>query len=151
MLKRGDRGLEMLGTGIRDTWVRSRQLCSLEIATYDAGEVNTPEVVEIAELHERDTQDLRDDLLMGDRMISQRQYGWWRRRLCSREAGLVRYDLSQATHQSLDHQDTAPVMSDMQTELWHFESRPEGELDSQDLRLGFQTTRRLPGDAVSRI
>ncbi|GJR73752.1 hypothetical protein Tco_0086117 [Tanacetum coccineum] len=78
------------------------EMAVLEIGTLDMGEVNT-RVVELAELHERDTQDLyalledaQDsrsrmsqrvemnsqwvDLLMGDRTVSGDSMEWWRRR-----------------------------------------------------------------------
>ncbi|GKD75444.1 hypothetical protein Tco_1333726 [Tanacetum coccineum] len=82
-------GIRDVGYGIRDTWVDPAEAVP-EIAPTTVGEVNT-RVVELAELHERDTQDLyalledaqdsrsrisqrvdmdsqRVDLLMGDRM-----------------------------------------------------------------------------------
>ncbi|GKD88338.1 hypothetical protein Tco_1363845, partial [Tanacetum coccineum] len=81
-----------VGYGIRDTWVDPAEAVP-EIAPMTVGEVNT-RVVELAELHERDTQDLyalledaqdgrsrisqrvdmnsqQVDLLMGDRMTLQ--------------------------------------------------------------------------------
>ncbi|GJW03085.1 hypothetical protein Tco_1561941 [Tanacetum coccineum] len=85
-------GIRDVGYGIRDTWVDPAEVVP-EIAPMTVGEVNT-RVVELAELHERDTQDLyalledaqdgrsrisqrvdmnsqRVDLLMGDRMTLQ--------------------------------------------------------------------------------
>ncbi|GJY26682.1 hypothetical protein Tco_0401408 [Tanacetum coccineum] len=85
-------GIRDVGYGIRDTWVDPAEAVP-EIAPMTVGEVNT-RVVELAELHERDTQDLyalledaqdgrsrisqrvdmnsqRVDLLMGDRMTLQ--------------------------------------------------------------------------------
>ncbi|GKB09510.1 putative reverse transcriptase domain-containing protein [Tanacetum coccineum] len=82
-------GISEVGYGIRDTWVDPAEAVP-EIAPMTVGEVNT-RVTELAELHERDTQDLyalledaqdgrtrisqrvamdsqRVDLLMGDRM-----------------------------------------------------------------------------------
>ncbi|GJT83039.1 hypothetical protein Tco_1057381 [Tanacetum coccineum] len=94
---------------------------------------STTRVVELAELHERDTQDLyalledaqdgrsrisqrvdmnsqRVNLLMGDRMTLQETvWDWWRGVLCvPARLGLVRYELSQATHQR--HSDTIVIM-----------------------------------------
>ncbi|GJV77136.1 putative reverse transcriptase domain-containing protein, partial [Tanacetum coccineum] len=85
-------GIRDVGYGIRDTWVDPAEAVP-EIAPMTVGEVNT-RVVGLAELHERDTQDLyalledaqdsrsrisqrvemnsqRVDLLMGDRMTLQ--------------------------------------------------------------------------------
>ncbi|GJX70821.1 putative reverse transcriptase domain-containing protein [Tanacetum coccineum] len=85
-------GIRDVGYGIRDTWVDPAEAVP-EIAPMTVGEVNT-RVIELAELHERDTQDLyalledaqdsrsrisqrvdmdsqRVDLLMGDRMTLQ--------------------------------------------------------------------------------
>ncbi|GKF46845.1 hypothetical protein Tco_0136647, partial [Tanacetum coccineum] len=49
-------GIRDVGYGIRDTWVDPAEAVP-EIAPMTVGEVNT-RVVELAELHERDTQDL---------------------------------------------------------------------------------------------
>ncbi|GJS04506.1 hypothetical protein Tco_0321014 [Tanacetum coccineum] len=49
-------GIRDVGYGIRDTWVDPAEAV-LEIAPITMGEVNT-RVIELAELHERDTQDL---------------------------------------------------------------------------------------------
>ncbi|GJX02052.1 hypothetical protein Tco_0185965 [Tanacetum coccineum] len=85
-------GIRDVGYGIRDTWVDPAEAVT-EIAPMTMGEVNT-RVIELAELHEHDTQDLyalledaqdsrsrisqrvdmdsqRVDLLMGDRMTLQ--------------------------------------------------------------------------------
>ncbi|GJS30464.1 hypothetical protein Tco_0491084 [Tanacetum coccineum] len=85
-------GIRDVGYGIRDTWVDPAEAVP-EIAPMTVGEVNT-RVIELAELHEHDTQDLyalledaqdsrshisqqfdmdsqRVDLLMGDRMTLQ--------------------------------------------------------------------------------
>ncbi|GJW81752.1 hypothetical protein Tco_0145727 [Tanacetum coccineum] len=57
MLRRRRQVLDMLGDGgFRDTWVDPAEAVP-EIAPMTVGEVNT-RVVELAELHERDTQDL---------------------------------------------------------------------------------------------
>ncbi|GJR60121.1 hypothetical protein Tco_1502283 [Tanacetum coccineum] len=94
-------GIRNVGYGIRDTWVDPAEAVP-EIAPMTVGEVNT-RVVELAELHERDTQDLyalledaqdgrsrisqrvdmnsqRVDLLMGDRMTLRGDSfeKWWR-------------------------------------------------------------------------
>ncbi|GKF90725.1 hypothetical protein Tco_0274426 [Tanacetum coccineum] len=49
-------GIRDVGYGIRDTWVDPAEAVT-EIALMTVGEVNT-RVTELAELHERDTQDL---------------------------------------------------------------------------------------------
>ncbi|GJU13830.1 hypothetical protein Tco_1136226 [Tanacetum coccineum] len=62
-------GIRDVGYGIRDTWVDPAEAVP-EIAPMTVGEVNT-RVVELAELHERDTQDLYallEDAQDGDRM-----------------------------------------------------------------------------------
>ncbi|GJZ29049.1 hypothetical protein Tco_0573696 [Tanacetum coccineum] len=113
---------------IRDTWVHLTEAVP-EIAPMTVGEVNT-RVVELAELHERDTQDLyalledaqdsrsrisqrvdmdsqRVDLLMGDRMTLQETV-WMveEEAYASREAWARSIGLSQATHQELQtHRD----------------------------------------------
>ncbi|GJV87098.1 hypothetical protein Tco_1531036 [Tanacetum coccineum] len=56
MRREGNRGLEDVGFGIRDTWVDPVEAVP-EIAPMTVGEVNT-RVTELAELHEHDTQDL---------------------------------------------------------------------------------------------
>ncbi|GKG28540.1 hypothetical protein Tco_0406867, partial [Tanacetum coccineum] len=66
-------GIRDVGYGIRDTWVDLAEVVP-EIAPITVGEVNT-RVVEIAELHERDTQDLYallEDAQDGRYRISQR-------------------------------------------------------------------------------
>ncbi|GJR72676.1 hypothetical protein Tco_0085041 [Tanacetum coccineum] len=116
-------GIRDVGYGIRDTWVDPAEAVP-EIAPMTVGEVNT-RVVELAELHERDTQDLyalledaqdgrsrisqrvdmnsqRVDLLMGDRMTLQETV-WMveEEAYASREAWARSIGLSQATHQEL--------------------------------------------------
>ncbi|GJT39703.1 hypothetical protein Tco_0939568 [Tanacetum coccineum] len=121
-------GIRDVGYGIRDTWVDPAEVVP-EIAPMTVGEVNT-RVVELAELHERDTQDLyalledaqdgrsrisqrvdmnsqRVDLLMGDRMTLQETV-WMveEEAYASREAWARSIGLSQATHQELQtHRD----------------------------------------------
>ncbi|GJU68175.1 hypothetical protein Tco_1254434 [Tanacetum coccineum] len=121
-------GIRDVGYGIRDTWVDPAETVP-EIAPMTMGEVNT-RVVELAELHERDTQDLyalledaqdsrsrisqrvdmdsqRVDLLMGDRMTLQETV-WMveEEAYASREAWARSIGLSQATHQELQtHRD----------------------------------------------
>ncbi|GJX23862.1 putative reverse transcriptase domain-containing protein [Tanacetum coccineum] len=125
---RSERGIRDVGYGIRDTWVDPAEAVP-EIAPMTVGEVNT-RVVELAELHERDTQDLyalledaqdsrsrisqrvdmdsqRVDLLMGDRMTLQETV-WMveEEAYASREAWAHSIGLSQATHQELQtHRD----------------------------------------------
>ncbi|GKB97155.1 hypothetical protein Tco_0983292 [Tanacetum coccineum] len=83
-------GIRDVGYGIRDTWVDPAEAVP-EIAPMTVGEVNT-RVVELAELHERDTQDLY--ALLEDAQDS-------RSRISQRSIGL-----SQATHQELQtHRD----------------------------------------------
>ncbi|GJT21774.1 putative reverse transcriptase domain-containing protein [Tanacetum coccineum] len=121
-------GIRDVGYGIRDTWVDPAEAVP-EIAPMTVGEVNT-RVVELAELHERDTQDLyalledaqdgrsrisqrvemnsqRVDLLMGDRMTLQETV-WMveEEAYASREAWAHSIGLGQATHQELQtHRD----------------------------------------------
>ncbi|GJX73110.1 putative reverse transcriptase domain-containing protein [Tanacetum coccineum] len=121
-------GIRDVGYGIRDTWVDPAEAVP-EIAPMTVGEVNT-RVTELAELHERDTQDLyalledaqdsrsrisqrvdmdsqRVDLLMGDRMTLQETV-WMveEEAYASREAWAHSIGLSQATHQELQtHRD----------------------------------------------
>ncbi|GJU94582.1 hypothetical protein Tco_1319338 [Tanacetum coccineum] len=121
-------GIRDVGYGIRDTWVDPTEAVP-EIAPMTVGEVNT-RVIELAELHERDTQDLyalledaqdsrsrisqrvdmdsqRVDLLMGDRMTLQETV-WMveEEAYASREAWAHSIGLSQATHQELQtHRD----------------------------------------------
>ncbi|GJW26282.1 hypothetical protein Tco_0040093 [Tanacetum coccineum] len=117
-----------VGYDIRDTWVDPAEAVP-EITPMTVGEVNT-RVTELAELHERDTQDLyalledaqdgrtrisqrvamdsqRVDLLMGDRMTLQETV--WiveEEAYASREAWAHSIGLSQATHQELQtHRD----------------------------------------------
>ncbi|GJT33195.1 hypothetical protein Tco_0923614 [Tanacetum coccineum] len=115
-------GIRDVGYGIRDTWVDPTEAVP-EITPMTVGEVNT-RVVELAELHERDTQDLyalledaqdsrsrisqrvdmdsqRVDLLMGDRMTLQETV-WMveEEAYASREAWAHSIGLSQATHRS---------------------------------------------------
>ncbi|GJV63875.1 kinase-like domain, phloem protein 2-like protein [Tanacetum coccineum] len=54
--EKGDRGLDDVGYGIRDTWVDPAGTVP-EIAPMIVGEVNT-RITELVELHEHDTQDL---------------------------------------------------------------------------------------------
>ncbi|GKA83737.1 putative reverse transcriptase domain-containing protein, partial [Tanacetum coccineum] len=116
-------GIRDVGYGIRDTWVDPADAVP-EIAPMTVGEVNT-RVIKLAELHERDTQDLyalledaqdsrshisqrvnidsqRVDLLMGDRMTLQETV-WMveEKAYASREAWAHSIGLSQATHQEL--------------------------------------------------
>ncbi|GJU29230.1 putative reverse transcriptase domain-containing protein [Tanacetum coccineum] len=121
-------GISEVGYGIRDTWVDLAEAVP-EISPMTVGEVNT-RVTELAELYERDTQDLyalledaqdgrtrisqrvamdsqRVDLLMGDRMTLQETV--WiveEEAYASREAWAHSIGLSQATHQELQtHRD----------------------------------------------
>ncbi|GKF51009.1 hypothetical protein Tco_0147476, partial [Tanacetum coccineum] len=116
-------GISEVGYGIRDTWIDTGEAIP-EIAPMTVREVNT-KVTELAELHERDTQDLYAlledaldgrtrisqlvamdsqlvDLLMGDRMTLQETV--WiveGEAYASREAWAHSIGLSQATHQEL--------------------------------------------------
>ncbi|GJR81159.1 putative reverse transcriptase domain-containing protein [Tanacetum coccineum] len=92
-------GIRDVGYGIRDTWVDPAEAVP-EIAPMTVGEVNT-RVTELAELHERDTQDLY--ALLEDAqdiwMVEEEAYA-------SREAWAHSIGLSQATHQELQtHRD----------------------------------------------
>ncbi|GKB57244.1 hypothetical protein Tco_0913430 [Tanacetum coccineum] len=135
-------GIRDVGYGIRDTWVDPAEAVP-EIAPMTVGEVNT-RVIELAELHEHDTQDLyalledaqdsrsrisqrvdmdsqRVDLLMGDRMTLQETV-WMveEEAYASREAWAHSIGLSTpdtATAAGYSHSDTTSEMSDMQAEL----------------------------------
>ncbi|GJV63951.1 putative reverse transcriptase domain-containing protein [Tanacetum coccineum] len=92
-------GIRDVGYGIRDTWVDPTEAVP-EITPMTVGEVNT-RVTELAELHERDTQDLY--ALLEDAqdiwMVEEEAYA-------SREAWAHSIGLSQATHQELQtHRD----------------------------------------------
>ncbi|GJX55118.1 hypothetical protein Tco_0285015 [Tanacetum coccineum] len=121
-------GVRDVGYDIRDTWIDLAEVVP-EVVPMTMGEVNT-RVTELAELHERDTQDLyalledaqdgrfrisqradmdsqRFDLLMGDRMTLQETV-WMveEEAYASREAWAHSIGLSQATHQELQtHRD----------------------------------------------
>ncbi|GJZ31438.1 hypothetical protein Tco_0576485 [Tanacetum coccineum] len=110
-------GIRDVGYGIRDTWVDPAEAV-LEIAPMTVGEVNT-KVVELAELHERDTQDLR-------------QYGWWRRRPMLHVWAWARsIGLSQATHQEL------------QTHRDHVYMRPRFQMHAYEYGQHFERTDRM--------
>ncbi|GKF22125.1 hypothetical protein Tco_0074447, partial [Tanacetum coccineum] len=87
-------GIRDVGYGIRDTWVDLAEAVP-EIAPMTVGEVNT-RVTKLAELYERDTQDLY--ALLEDAqdiwMVEEDAYA-------SREAWAHSIGLSQATHQEL--------------------------------------------------
>ncbi|GJY50586.1 hypothetical protein Tco_0441433 [Tanacetum coccineum] len=92
-------GIRDVGYGIKDTWVDPAEVV-LEIAPMTVGEVNT-RVIELAELHEQDIQDLY--ALLEDAqdiwMVEEEAYA-------SREAWAHSIGLSQATHQELQtHRD----------------------------------------------
>ncbi|GJU02216.1 putative reverse transcriptase domain-containing protein, partial [Tanacetum coccineum] len=89
-------GIRDVGYRIRDTWIDPTEVVP-EIAPMTVGEVNT-RVVELAELHERDTQDLMT-LQETVWMVEEEAYA-------SREAWARSIGLSQATHQELQtHRD----------------------------------------------
>ncbi|GJX72428.1 hypothetical protein Tco_0309599 [Tanacetum coccineum] len=121
-------GISEVGYGIRDTWVDPAEAVP-EIAPTTLGEVST-RVTKLAELHERDTQDMyalledaqdgrtrisqrvtmdsqRVDLLMGDRMTLQETI--WiveEEAYASQEAWSYSIRLSQAVHHELQtHRD----------------------------------------------
>ncbi|GKA31937.1 hypothetical protein Tco_0718304 [Tanacetum coccineum] len=147
-------GISEVGYGIRDTWVDPAEAVP-EIAPMTVGEVNT-RVTELAELHERDTQDLyalledaqdgrtrisqrvamdsqRVDLLMGDRMTLQETV--WiveEEAYASREAWAHSIGLSQATHQEL------------QTHRDHMQQAEMATLRKTDSRRQEQTRARQP-------
>ncbi|GKE94385.1 hypothetical protein Tco_1579240 [Tanacetum coccineum] len=88
-------GIRDVGYGIRDTWVDPAETVP-KITPITVREVNT-RVVKLAEIHERDTQDLEDaqDIWM----VEEEAYA-------SREAWAHSIGLSQATHQELQtHRD----------------------------------------------
>ncbi|GJX75094.1 hypothetical protein Tco_0313689 [Tanacetum coccineum] len=98
-------GIRDVGYGIRDTWVDPAEAVP-EIAPMTVGEVNT-RVVGLAELHERDNQDLYALLRMRQWMTLQETV-WMveEEAYASREAWAHSIGLSQATHQELQtHRD----------------------------------------------
>ncbi|GKB29701.1 putative reverse transcriptase domain-containing protein [Tanacetum coccineum] len=128
-------GIRDVGYGIKDTWIDLAEAVP-DVAPMTVGEVNT-RVTELAELYERDTQDLyalledaqdsrsrisqrvdmdsqRVNLLMGDRMTLQETV-WMvdEEAYASREAWAHSIGLSQATHQELqthrDHMQQAEI------------------------------------------
>ncbi|GJR17413.1 hypothetical protein Tco_0965940 [Tanacetum coccineum] len=153
-------GIRDVGYGIRDTWVDPAEAVP-EIAPMTVGEVNT-RVVELAELHERDTQDLyalledaqdsrsrisqrvdmnsqRVDLLMGDRMTLQETV-WMveEEAYASREAW------------ALDHQDTATAASTLiQTQHQVHETR--FQMQHAELAALRETDRRRQDQMVETL
>ncbi|GJV55981.1 hypothetical protein Tco_1456986 [Tanacetum coccineum] len=130
-------GISEVGYGIRDTWVDPAEAVP-EIAPTTLGEVNT-RVTELAELHERDTQDLyalledaQDgrtrisqwvDLLMGDRMFLQETV--WiveEEAYASREAWAHLIGLSQTQHQV--HKTRSQIQQTEMAELQDTNRRP---------------------------
>ncbi|GJW57229.1 hypothetical protein Tco_0103960 [Tanacetum coccineum] len=87
-------GISDVGHGIRDTWVDLAEAVS-EVAPMIVGEANT-RVIELAELHECDTQDLYA-------LLEETQDVWVieEEAYASREAWAHSIGLSQATHQEL--------------------------------------------------
>ncbi|GJX55217.1 hypothetical protein Tco_0285114 [Tanacetum coccineum] len=135
-------GIRDVGYGIRDTWVDPAEAVP-EIAPMTVGEVNT-RVIELAELHERDTQDLyalledaqgsrtrisqrvdmdsqRVDLLMGDRMTLQETVHETRFQMQQAELAALRETDRRRQDQMVETlrviKDMRREMSDMQTEL----------------------------------
>ncbi|GJZ01659.1 putative reverse transcriptase domain-containing protein [Tanacetum coccineum] len=102
-------GISEVGYSIRDTWVDPTEAV-LEIAPMTVREVNT-RVIELAELHERDTQDLYallEDAQDSRTRISQRETVWIveEEAYASQEAWAYSIGLSQVTHQELQtHRD----------------------------------------------
>ncbi|GJR55386.1 putative reverse transcriptase domain-containing protein [Tanacetum coccineum] len=154
-------GVRDVGYGIRDTWIDPAETVP-EVAPMTVGEVNT-RVIELAELHEHDTQDLyalledaqdsrscisqrvdmdsqRVNLLMGDRMTLQETV-WMveEEAYASREAwahsrGMSTSDTTTAAGYS--HSDTSSEMSDMQAELLaHREQRRRARQPGPDARI----------------
>ncbi|GJT36609.1 hypothetical protein Tco_0927028 [Tanacetum coccineum] len=98
-------GISEVGYGIRDTWIDPAEAIP-EIAPMTVGDDNT-RVIELAELHERDTHDLyalledaQDETVW---MVEEEAYA-------SREAWAHSIELSQMTHQELQtHRDHAEI------------------------------------------
>ncbi|GKA86540.1 reverse transcriptase domain-containing protein [Tanacetum coccineum] len=135
-------GISEVGYGIRDTWVDPAEAVP-EVAPMTVGEVNT-KFTELAELNERDTQDLR-------------QYGWYRRRLMLPKAwahsiGLSTSDIT--TTEGYSHSDTVSdmrrEMSDMHAELLaHREQQKRAKQPGPDARI--PDHQDAYGDADSHI
>ncbi|GJZ71550.1 hypothetical protein Tco_0635401 [Tanacetum coccineum] len=95
-------GIRDVGYGIRDTWVDPAEAVP-EITPMTVGEVNT-RVIELAELHERDTQDLY--ALLEDAQDIRSLWMVEEEAYASREAWAHSIGLIQATHQELQtHRD----------------------------------------------
>ncbi|GJV89422.1 hypothetical protein Tco_1533360 [Tanacetum coccineum] len=161
-------GIKEVGYGIRDTWVDPAKTVP-EIAPVTMGEVNT-RVIELAELHEHDTQNLyalledaqdsrtrisqrvtmdsqRVDLLMEDRIAHQETVLIVEEEAyASREAWAYEIGLSQVVHYELQTHHTTPVetlrlMRDMRREM--------GDMQAELLALREQQKRaRQPGPDV---
>ncbi|GJZ77359.1 hypothetical protein Tco_0642031 [Tanacetum coccineum] len=128
-------GISEVGYGIRDTWVDPAEAVP-EIAPTTLGEVST-RVVELAELHERDTQDLYA-------LLENAQDVWIVKdeAYASREAWAHSIGLSQAVHHELQtHHDymveILQVMRDMRREM--------GDMQAELLALRGQQRGRQPG------
>ncbi|GJX77099.1 putative reverse transcriptase domain-containing protein [Tanacetum coccineum] len=140
-------GIRDIGYGIRGTWVDPVEAVP-EIAPMTVREVNT-RVIELAELHEHDIQDLyallEDARIEIVWMVEEEAYA-------SREAWAHSLGLSQATHQELQthrdhvHQDqmveTLRVIKDMRREM--------SDMQAELLALREQQRRaRQPGAALT--
>ncbi|GJZ77430.1 hypothetical protein Tco_0642102 [Tanacetum coccineum] len=166
-------GISEVGYGVRDTWVDLAEAVP-EVAPMTMGEVNT-RVTKLAELHERDTQDLyalledaqdgrtrisqrvamdsqRVDLLMGDRMTLQETV-WMveEEAYASREAWAHLDGDELEAHQELpDPPDMRREMSDMQAELLaHREQQRRARQPGPDARI--PDHQDASGDADSHV
>ncbi|GKB07914.1 hypothetical protein Tco_0836198 [Tanacetum coccineum] len=160
-------GISEVGYGIRDTWVDPAEAV-LEIAPMTMGEVNT-RVIELAELHEHDTQDLyalledardsrsrisqrvdmnsqRVDLLMGDRMTLQETV-WMAEIAVLRETDYRRQ--AQMVETLCMMRDIRREIGDMQTELLVLRGHQRARKPAPDARI--PDHQDASGDADSHV
>ncbi|GJR55231.1 hypothetical protein Tco_1405752 [Tanacetum coccineum] len=115
-------GIKEVGYGIRDTWVDPAKAVP-EIAPMTVGEVNT-RVIELAELHEHDTQDLYallEDAQDSRTRISQRETALIveEEDYASREAWAHAIGLSQIVHETRSQMQQAEMAKLRETDRRH--------------------------------
>ncbi|GJU40139.1 hypothetical protein Tco_1193096 [Tanacetum coccineum] len=145
--KREAQGIRDVDSGIRDTWVDPAEVVP-EIAPMTMGEVNT-RVVGLAELHERDTQDLYALLEDAqDSRMTLQETVWMveEEAYASREAWAHSIGLGQATHQELQtHRDHVDRVGSALDET----DRRLYRTDGRDLRMLKKDDRQVLSQAKS--
>ncbi|GKB69027.1 hypothetical protein Tco_0930439, partial [Tanacetum coccineum] len=149
----GRQGIRDVGYGIRDTWVDPAESVP-EIAPTTLGEVNT-RVVELAELHEHDTQDLYallDDAQDSRSRISQR-VDMDSQRMQQAEMAALRETDRRRQEQMVETlrvmRDMRREMGDMQTELLALRGQRRARQPAPDARI--LDHQDASGDADSHI